>query len=31
VYNGQEIYLREAQREEYADYEVDKYIYINEF
>jgi len=31
IYDGDVIYLREALREEYADYEKTKYIYKNEF
>jgi stage V sporulation protein D (sporulation-specific penicillin-binding protein) len=31
IYDGKEIYLREAKREEYVDYEKTKYIYKNDF
>ncbi len=31
IYAGKPIYLREAKREEYADYSKDKYTYRNEF
>lgn len=31
IYDGNVVYLREALREEYADYEKTKYIYKNEF
>jgi len=31
IYDGKVVYLREALREEYADYEKEKYIYKNEF
>ncbi len=31
IYDGKEIYLREAQRSEYGDYEIDKYKYKNNF
>lgn len=31
IYDGSEIFLREAQREEYADYDKTKYIYKNDF
>ncbi len=30
-YDGREIYLREAEREEYGDYNITKYIYKNSF
>lgn len=31
IYDGKEIYLREADREEYGNYEIDKYKYKNDF
>lgn len=31
IYDGETIYLREAQREEYADYSKEKYTFRNEF